>query len=136
MVWPVTEGLFRDLRKLADWFSTGSDRPSSLEQQRLATLVKRLGATAVPLLGRELRSGEPRRREAARTALAAIAAHGGVARARVTAELHAITGAAVDDDAKVVALGLLSELGEHADAQFADPVAIRVRAAVALASQL
>jgi len=36
----------------------------------------------------------------------------------------------------VVALGLLSELGEHADAQFADPAAIRVRAAVALASQL
>jgi hypothetical protein len=136
MVSPVSEGLFRDLRKLADWFSTGADRVSSLDRQRFAALVKRLGATAVPLLGRELRSGEPRRREAARSALAAIAEHGGVARARVTAELHAITAGAVADDAKVVALGLLSELGEHADAHFVDPAGIRVRAAIALASQL
>jgi tetratricopeptide (TPR) repeat protein len=140
MVSPVSEGLFRDLRKLADWFSTGANRPSSLDREhhlhRLVALVKRLGATAVPLLGRELRSGDPRRREAARDALAAIAAHGGVARARVTAELHAITAGAFADEAKVVALGLLSELGEHADARFADPAAIRARAAVALASQL
>jgi tetratricopeptide (TPR) repeat protein len=136
MVSPVSEGLFRDLRKLADWFSTGADRATSLDRQRFATLVKRLGATAVPLLGRELRSGDTRRREAARSALSAIAAHGDVARARVTAELHAIAAGAVGDDAKVVALGLLSELGEHADAQFADPAGIRVRAAIALASQL
>jgi tetratricopeptide (TPR) repeat protein len=59
-----------------------------------------------------------------------------VARARVTAELHAITAGPVADEAKVVALGLLSELGEHADARFADPAAIRMRAAVALAAQL
>ncbi|HEY0988175.1 MAG TPA: hypothetical protein VGD80_14020, partial [Kofleriaceae bacterium] len=131
----MSEGLFRDLRKLADWFSTGADRATSLDRQRFATLVKRLGATAVPLLGRELRSGDTRRREAARSALSAIAAHGDVARARVTAELHEIAASAVGDDAKVVALGLLSELGEHADAQFADPAGIRVRAAIALASQ-
>src|SRR5687767_11453791 len=135
MVAPVSEGLFRDLRKLADWFSTGAGRPSSLDRQRLATLVKRLGATAVPLLGREVRSGDPRRREVARDALAAIAAHGEAARARVAAELHAITAGAVADEAKVVALGLLSELGERADVQFADPAAIRARAATALAQQ-
>jgi tetratricopeptide (TPR) repeat protein len=136
MVSPVSEGLFRDLRKLADWFSTGARRSSSHERHRLAGLVKRLGATAVPLLGRELCSGDPRRREAARDALAALATPGGSARARVTAELHAITAGGFADETKVVALGLLSELGEHADAQFADPVAIRTRAAAALASQL
>ncbi|HSR97729.1 MAG TPA: tetratricopeptide repeat protein, partial [Kofleriaceae bacterium] len=102
----------------------------------LARLVSRLGATAVPLLGRELRSCEPVRREAARDALAAIAAQGPPGRARVTAELHAITEGAVADEAKVVALGLLAELGEHADARFADPAGIRMRAAVALAAQL
>lgn len=99
-------------------------------------MVRRLGATAVPLLGRELRSADPWRREAARDALEAIAAHSAPARARVTAELHAITSGAVPDEAKVVALGLLSELGEHADARFADPAAIRVRSAIALAAHL
>ncbi len=98
--------------------------------------VKRLGAIAIPLLGRELRSTDPRRREAARDALGTIASQSAPARARVTAELHAITGCTVADEAKVVALGLLSELGEHADARFADPDAIRVRSAIALASHL
>jgi hypothetical protein len=135
MVWPVSEAVFRDLRKLADWFSAGPDRRRA-DSAHIARLVNRLGATAVPLLGRELRSTDPRRREAARDALGALAAHGGVCRARVTAELHAITGGPVADEAKVVALGLLSELGEHADARFADPAAIRIRAAIALASQL
>jgi tetratricopeptide (TPR) repeat protein len=133
MVWPVYEAVFRDLRKLADWFSTSCDRRRA-DPAQLARLVNRLGATAIPLLGRELRSTEPERREAARDALAAVAARG--ARARVTAELHAITAGAVADEAKVVALGLLSELGEHAEARFADPAAIRARAAIALAAQL
>jgi len=98
--------------------------------------VTRLGATAIPLLGRELRSQDPRRREAARDALGSLAARDAAARARVTAELHAITTGLVADEAKLVALGLLSELGEHADARFADPDAIRVRSAIALASHL
>lgn len=134
MVWPVHEA-FRDLRRLADWFASRPHRRvgSALLVERI---VKRLGATAVPLLGRELRSADPRRREAARDALATLAAHGDPARARVTAELQAITEGAAPDEAKVVALGLLSELGEHADARFADPGAIRARAAIALAAHL
>jgi tetratricopeptide (TPR) repeat protein len=128
----VHEAAFRDLRKLADWFSTSPQRPSPVIER----VVRRLGATAVPLLGRELRGSDPCRREAARDALGAIAAHGAEARARVAAELHAITGGDVPDEAKVVALGLLSELGEHADARFADPTAIRVRTAIALAAHL
>jgi tetratricopeptide (TPR) repeat protein len=128
----VHEAAFRDLRKLADWFSTSPLRASL----RIDRIVRRLGATAVPLLGRELQSPDPWRREAARDALEAIATHGTAARARVADELHAITGGEVADEAKVVALGLLSELGERADVQFADPAAIRMRSAIALASQL
>lgn len=132
MVWPVHEAAFRDLRKLAAWFSTSPQRTSP----GIERILRRLGATAVPMLGRELRSSDPARREAARDALGAIAAHSDAARGRVAAELHAITGGEVADEAKVVALGLLSELGEHADARFADPTAIRVRTAIALASHL
>ncbi|HEU4734343.1 MAG TPA: tetratricopeptide repeat protein [Kofleriaceae bacterium] len=128
----MLEAAFRDLRKLADWFSTSPGRPSP----HIGRIVERLGPTAVPLLGRQLRSLDPRRREAARDALAAVAAQSAAARSRVTAELHALVGADVADEAKVVALGLLSELGEHAEVRFADPTAIRVRSAIALASQL
>jgi tetratricopeptide (TPR) repeat protein len=128
----VHEAVFRDLRKLADWFSTPPQRSSP----HIERIVKRLGAVAIPLLGRELRSPEPRRREAARDGLETIAVHSPRARARVTAELHAITHGSVADEAKVVALGLLSELGEHPDVRFADPAAIRVRSAIALASHL
>ncbi|HET7502915.1 MAG TPA: tetratricopeptide repeat protein [Kofleriaceae bacterium] len=126
------EAAFRDLRKLADWLSTSPERPSPA----IDRIVKRLGATAVPLLGRQLRSMDPRQREAARDVLATIAVQGAAARARVTAELRALIATDVPDEAKVVALGLMSELGEHADARFADPTAIRVRSAIALASQL
>jgi hypothetical protein len=129
----VYEAAFRDLRRLADWFS-GGPRPSSgceIEQ-----LVQRLGTTAIPLLCRELCGAEPRRRDAARDALAAVAAQGATAWARVTAELHAITSGHAPDEAKVVALGLLSEFGEHADVRFADPAAIRARSAIALAAHL
>jgi len=128
----VHEAVFRDLRRLADWFSTPPQRSSPYIER----IVKRLGAVAIPLLGRELRSPEPRRREAARDALEAVAVHNPAVRARVTAELHAITNGPVADEAKVVALGLLSELGEHAEVRFADPTAIRVRSAIALASHL
>ena len=135
MVWPVYEAAFRDLRKLADWFATGRHRIASA-RAGIERLVRRLGATAVPLLCRELCSGDPERRDAARDALEAVAAGEPAARARVTAELHAITEGSAPDEAKVVALGLLSELGEHADARFADPRAIRTRSAIALASHL
>lgn len=132
MVSPVHEAVFRDLRKLADWISTSPLR-SALHIERV---VKRLGVVAIPLLGRELRSVDPRRRDAARDVLEMLAMHDPAARTRVTAELHAITSGAVDDEAKVVALGLLSELGEHAHVRFADPNAIRTRSAIALAAHL
>lgn len=133
MVWSVYEAAFRDLRKLADWFSAGSRASLGPGIERT---IERLGATAIPLLCRELCGADPRRRDAARDALETVAAQGAFARARVTAALHAITDGGAPDDAKVVALGLLSELGEHADARFADPAAIRLRSAIALAAQL
>ena len=137
----MNEAAFRDLRKLADWFSglgasVGASASRSRYAPAIARLVTRLGAMAIPLLGRELGNADPKRREAARDALETLAAHGGAARDRVTAALHAITHGAGPDEAKVVALGLLSELGVRADVQFADPRAIRVRSALALASQL
>jgi hypothetical protein len=132
MVSPVHEAVFRDLRKLADWISTSPLR-SALHIERV---VKRLGTVAIPLLGRELRSVDPQRRDAARDALETLAMHDPAVRTRVTAELHAITSGAVADEAKVVALGLLSELGEHAHVRFADPSAIRTRSAIALAAHL
>jgi len=132
MVWFVQEVGFRDLRKLADWFAAGPQSPAL----PIDRIVQRLGAMAIPLLGRELRHEVPWRRAAARDALATLAAQGPALRARVTAALHPITNGAATDEAKVVALGLLSELGEHADVRFADPRAIQVRSAIALASHL
>jgi hypothetical protein len=120
------------LRRLADWFSVSAPRPV-LEVERV---LSRLGVTAIPFLGRQLCSGDPLRRDAARDALETLASHSAPVRARVAAELHAITSGPVPDEAKVSALGLLSQLGEHADARFADPDAIRVRSAIALAAHL
>jgi hypothetical protein len=124
----VYEAAFRDLRKLADWFATGRHR-TAVARPHMERLVRRLGATAIPLLCRELCSGDPERRDAARDALEAVAGGDPAARSRVTAQLLAITDGPAPDEAKVVALGLLSELGEHADARFADPRAIRMRSA-------
>jgi hypothetical protein len=87
----------------------------------------------VPLLGRELASSHPRRRDAARGALQSLA---GAARDRVIDELQHVAATAKDDDAKVCALGLLAELGERGEAHFADPSAIQRRSAIALAAQL
>ena len=98
--------------------------------------MQRLGATAIPLLERELRQAAPWRLAAARDAFEALAAQGPALRARVTTSLHAIATGAATDEAKVIALGLLSQLGEHADVRFADPGAIRARSAIALASHL
>lgn len=128
----VAESVFVDLRRLADWFSTSPQRTSV----HIERIVARLGVTAVPLLGRELRSADPRRREASRAALASIAQEL-MGRARVIAELRAITDHdAADDETKVCALGLLAELGERAAARFSDPNAIQQRSAIALAAQL
>lgn len=127
------DGAFGDLRKLADWFSTSPQR-SSLHIERI---TRRLGVTAVRLLGRELRSADVRRREAARDCLALLA--GGdapAARERVIEELRAILSDNAHDEIKVCTLGLLSELGEHAEAKFVDPGAMQRRSALALASQL
>ncbi len=127
----LLDGAFGDLRKLADWFSTSPQR-SSLHIERI---TRRLGVTAVPLLGRELKSGDPRRREAARERLAALADHDDT-RDRVIAELRAIVDDNATDEIKVCTLGLLSELGEHAEARFEDPRAMQRRSALALAGEL
>jgi hypothetical protein len=128
-------GAFADLRKLSDWFSTSPQR-SSLHIERM---VRRLGATAVPMLGRELTSSDVRRREAARDCLLLVAAE---VRERVLVELRAIIAGeragerAKADEVKVCTLGLLAELGEHAAAQLDDPSAMQRRSALALGAQL
>jgi hypothetical protein len=127
----AAENPFADLRRLADWFATRPVRPS-LHVERI---VERLGATCVPMLGRELCAAEPARRDAARTALAQLARNADV-RARVIAALHSITESACADHGKVCALGLLKELGERGAARFADPSAIQRSSAIALAAQL
>jgi hypothetical protein len=126
----MAESPFVDLRRLADWFATSPMRPS-LQVERIVT---RLGATAIPLLGRELAGADPRRRDAARAALARLA--DSPARARVLAELHRITDGDVDDTGKVCALGLLAELGERRVARFADPSTIQRTSALALAAHI
>lgn len=128
----AADSVFGDLRRLADWFSTSPQRASI----HIERVVERLGATAIPLLGRELRHADPRRREAARTALARLA-NDVLYRARVVGELRdVIADVAIGDESKVCALGLLSELGERAAARFTDPSAIQQRSALALAAQL
>lgn len=154
------ESAFVDLRRLADWFASlsssgsrglaggtrsgqgGSHREQardtrSIDGPRLSIerVVLRLGAICVPLLGREVGSRDPRRREAARVALAQLATKTS-ARSRVIAELRRIAASDACDDGKVCALGLLAELGERAAARFTDPSAIQRRSAIALAAQL
>jgi hypothetical protein len=134
---------FVDLRRLADWFSTlaATDDPSGARSagsavrtaHHIRRVVRRLGTTCVPLLGRELASCDHRRRDAAREALHSLAV---TARARVIAELQQVAASARDDDAKVCALGLLAELGASGAARFADPSAVQRRSAIALAAQL
>jgi len=123
---------FVDLRRIADWFSS-LRAPRSTPALSIERVVRRLGATCVPLLGRELTSVDAKRREAARTALAHVAQD---CKPRVVAELRRIAGSEVPDDIKVTALGLLAELGERSSATFTDPTAIQRRSALALASQL
>lgn len=129
----TTTPVFEDLRRVADWLSTSPQR-GSLQIERA---IQRLGTTAIPLLGRELRGTDARRRDASRHLLGLLA-DDVLCRARVVAELRAITDEAstANDEAKVSALGLLSELGERAAARFADPSRIQQRSAIALAAQL
>ena len=124
------DSTFVDLRRLAAWFEASAGRPS----WHVERLVQRIGAACVPLLGRELVAVDPRRREAARALLAALA--DAEARGRVIDELRRIAASDALDDAKVAALGLLAELGERGAARFADPLAIQKRSALALAAQL
>lgn len=142
----AADGAFADLRRLAEWFETA---PGALPA-RIERLTRRLGTLAIPMLGRELGGTDPGRREAARGALLALARadrdgrSGGATaeparprvRARVIDELRAVAARAPTDDAKVCALGVLAELGEHATARFADPPAMQRRSALALAAQL
>jgi len=128
----AVDSVFGDLRRLSDWFASSPHRTTS----PIERLVQKLGTTAIPLLGRELRSADRRRREAAREALADLAADDAI-RPRVIAELRAITTSELGaDETKVCALGLLAELGERGAARFSDPNAIQHRSAVALAKQI
>ncbi len=131
----ASENPFVDLRRLVDWFATRPTRPSL----HVEKIVERLGPICIPLLGRELCSREPCRRDAARAALSQLATdtrdtRG--ARARVIAELRAITSSDASDEEKVCAIGLLGELGERGAARFTDPSAIQRRSALALAAHL
>lgn len=127
---------FADLQRLALWLAADASgiRTKPVSPLRVERLVHRLGATCVPLLGRELCHGDPRRRDSARAALAHLATTD--ARPRVIGELRRIAASAAADDGKVCALGLLAELGERGTASFADPHAIQRRSALALAAQL
>ena len=130
----AADGAFTDLRKLSEWFATppvAGVRTTTLQLQRI---TRRLGVTAVRLLGRELRHTDLRRREAAREALAWLATT--TARERVIDELRSATVDAGDDNAKLCALGLLAELGAPTTATFTDPLAMQRRSALALAAQL
>ena len=129
----MAENAFVDLRRLADWFASLSGAPArALSIQRI---VCRLGATCVPLLGREACSPDPRRRDAARIALQQLATKT-PARERVLEQLRAIASSNSSDEGKLCALGLLAELGERAAARFNDAPSIRRRSALALAAQL
>lgn len=123
---------FAELRRLADWFSTCPTRPSA----QVERLIERLGAVCVPLLGRELCSGNEARRDAARAALNQLASSNRAVRPRVIDALRAITEGAAPDHGKVCALGLLGELGERGAARFHDPDAIQRTSAEKLAAQL
>lgn len=130
------ESAFVDLRRLADWFASLAAQPHrALSPALIERIVIRLGATSVPLLGRELCARDAKRREAARVALAQLATKT-PARSRVIAELHRIAQSDAGDDGKVCALGLLAELGERGAARFSDAPAIQRRSALALATQL
>ena len=140
MVWSlmgVAEGAFHDLRQLAEWFSKTPRVVGLAIDRRTSVVLHRLGATAVPLLGRELCNPDRRRREAARAALGVLAST--AARERVIEALRSIgTVETIADEIKVCALGLLAELGATRTTvtRFADPLGVQRQSALALAAQL
>jgi hypothetical protein len=97
-------------------------------------LIRRLGPTCVPLLGRQLAGPDPTRRTAARAGLDVLATTD--ARTRVIAELHRIAHGDGGDEGKLAAVGMLGDLGERAAPSFSDPSAIQRHSARALADQL
>lgn len=130
------DSAFADLRKLADALSALETRALRAAATRsISQLANKLDTLAVPLLARTLRDGTPVAREAARTALATLAARLS-ARNRVLDALRALITETSTDEAKVCALGLLAELGAPDTATFSDPAAIQRRSALALAAQL
>lgn len=131
----AAENPFVDLRRLADWFASVACSPDGRPSLQIERVVERLGATCVPLLGRELCSAQPGRRDAARTALAQLARDAEI-RTRVITELRTITDSGCADHGKLSALGLLKELGERGATRFTDPTAIQRSSAIALAAQL
>lgn len=99
----------------------------------LRAVARRLGATAVPLCARALASDGERRSWAVEL-LRAIAERD---RPRVVAELRAVVERPASDEAKLVALALLAELGdETTTARFADPRQARQQSLARFADQL
>ncbi len=129
------DSAFADLRRLSDLLLGQVVLRTAQRDRLIHQLAQKLGSVAIPLLGRVLRSANPAAREGARTALALLASELHT-RTRVIAELRGLLGDGTTDDAKVCALGLLAELGEHSAAKLEDPAGIQRRSALALASQL
>lgn len=130
------DSAFADLRKLADALAALETRSLRAAATRsIEQLATRLDTLAIPLLVRTLHTGSIPR-EAARSALAALATQLPGTRTRVLDALRALIAESPDDDVIVCALGLLAELGAPGAAKFSDPVAIQRRSALALAAQL
>jgi len=117
------------LQALRGWLGN-PDGPAT----KIDRLVTRLGSTAVPLLGRELCSEVPARREAARVGL--LVAGRGASRARVIDELRTIATRADHDDVKAIALEILAALGAIEVARFADPSLVLRRSVSMFAGHL
>jgi len=136
------EARFLDLRRVADWLGLSASE-ASRRGESIERVIRRLGSTCVPLLGRTLRVAGDRGRAVAREGLELVASLDDAARARVVAELKDIAGGAATDDGKLSAIGLLADLGASIRStgstgivRFADPAAVQRRSATALAAQL
>ncbi len=107
--------------------------PSRADQRAALVDARALGATAVPACLRALRASGTAKAWVA-TVLRAIAE---VAPERVRAGLLELTTGAAPDEAKLIALSLLAELGdETATARFADPLAVHRQSLARFEAQL
>src|SRR5687767_6189454 len=123
---------FLALQALARSFE---DRAARKERELLG-LALDLGATALPLCLRELRSADEDRRTWAAELLLALTEIESL-RPRIVAALRDAVDAENDDETKVCALAVLAELGEHAaSASFRDPQSIHRRSLGELAELL